>query len=551
MAVATVIGLAMTQRALASDADTFYRDVKARAYAQAVAHGSVYLASHPTDDVFAIDLAYAYLNLSDRDEARRILLDRGPYFAAHPDAASIWLALSYQDSANQEYRPAIADVDHYLRYHPDDRPAWQQRDVAAAALAPPPSSSSPDESVRFYGAVAAGHYDEALPYGKRYLAAHAANGAFAVDLAYAYIQAKDLSAAAALTNEYATYIDSDKNAVKLLAALFYAYNAAGETQPALLYGRKYLALSPSDGTFAMDLTYAELKAGNVADARAILAANEAYLRAHPEAAKVWLDLSYRDADAKQYPQAIADVDSYLTIDPTDAQARVQREDYVSDLHGGPREGLYGYSYYDSRFDDTFFGADETYALSRPGQGVQPYLVAHLSDDTKSGPPGSPQIYSDDALIADFGLRTALTPHITAFVEGGVGIGLRGQGTISDARYGGLYSQEWGKLGHDFTSIDTSVAVYSRYAGNTIGYLNALHIFPGRTVRPLFGINGGLDSHSVYGNNFVEAVYGIQAGTTAVSYRLVGVEGEYLTRGTIRPQPAYSGVRAMLVFGFSK
>jgi len=313
---------------------------------------------------------------------------------------------------------------------------------------------------------------------------------------------------------------------------------------------KYLALHPDEDAFAMDLTYAELKEGNLAEARAIVATRESYLRAHPAAAKVWLDFSYRDADAKRYAEAIADVDTYLSIQPDDSEARAQRAAYAGDRSGGPRQSMFGYTYYDSRFDDTFLGVDQTYALSSH-QRVQLYIAGHLGEDMRSGAPGTPQIYSDDALITDLGVRGSLTPNITAFAEAGFGIGLRGQGTITDARYGVLFGHQWGGLPHDMTTVDASVAVYSRYAGNTIAYYNVLHVFPGRHVRPLLGLNGGLDSHSVFGNNFVEGIYGLQAGNSSVSYRLVGVEGEYLTRGTIRVQPAYSGLRAMLVFGVSK
>ena len=543
--VLALIACSIPLRAWASQADTFYRDVKAGQYARAVTEGRAYLASHPQNDAFALDLAYAYLKLGEREAARNVLLARGAYFEKHPDAATIWLELSYQDSTAKEYRQAIADADRALRYRPDDAAAWKQRDAAASALTPPP----PDDSVLFYQAVAANRYSDALPLGVRYLASHPANGAFAVDLAYAYLQVKDLPAATELANRYAGFISSDKNAAKLLAALFYAELASGATDRAIFYGEKYRALRPDDEPFAMDLTYAQLKAGNLAAARTILAAHESYLRTHPDAAKVWLDLGYRDADAKEYSQAIADVDVYLSIHPGDSSALAQRTVYVNDLRGGPRETLYGYTYYDSRFHDTFFGADQSYVLSQ-GRGPQLYFAAHLSEDLRSGAPGSPQIYNDDALITDLGIRQSITPNLSAFIEGGAGIGLRGQGTISDVRYGFLYSQQWGKALNGTTTINASAVLYSRYAGNAIMYYNVLHAFPGRSLRPLIGLNGGLDSHSVFGNNYLEGLYGVETGTSALTFRVVGVEGTYLTRGTVPTQPAYSGVRASIIFGFS-
>jgi len=546
LAVALVV-LGMQERALASDADVFYADVRAGKYTQAVVYGSRYLTANPGNSGFAVDLAYAYLKLGKLENARTILRARDRYFASHPDAASIWLELSYQDSAQRAYRQAVDDADRYLRYHPDDPKAWRQRNAAVAALAPAP----PDESVLFYRDTAAKDYAGAVVHGTAYLSAHPENAAFAIDLAYAYIQATDLTEAAALAQRYDAFVNSDPNGRKLLAALFYAYSGANDQTRALAYGRRYLTLDPSDDAFAMDLAYAEIRGDDLAGARAIVSAREPYLRAHPEAAKVWLDLSYREAASKNYQQAIGDVDQYLSLEPSDASARSQRVDYVNDYWGGPRATTFGYAYYEGRFDDTFFGLDQTYAL-RPGATLQPYLAAHFSDDLRSGPPGSPQIFNDDALVTDVGIRTPLGPYAKAFLEGGYGIGLRGQGSISDLRYGLLYSEQWGAISREYTTVDASAAFYSRYAGNTIAYYNAVHVFqaPG-PVHFLLGVNGGLDSHKVYGNNYVEGLYGVELGNSTLRYRILGVEGTYLTRGTMPVRPAYSTLRAMLVLGLAK
>ena len=536
--------------AYASDADTFYSQVKAGQYDRAITTGSRYLAAHPHDNAFAIDLAYAYLRLGKWDAVRSILLARGDYLQAHPDAAQIWLALSFNDSDEKQYRDAVSDVDHYLRYKPDDAQAWRQRGYAVAALTPASASTpapvdAPDESTLFYNDVAAGRYDEALKHGKPYLAANPKNASFAVDLAYAYIQDKNPDAAAALAKQYATFITTDPNGVKLLPALFYAYQSNGNLASALAYGNQYLALQPSDDGFAMDLAYAELKAGNLALVRSIIAARAPYLRTHPDSAKLWLELSYRAADAKNYSDAIADVDTYLTLQPADTSAKVQRATFVGDAWGGPRASTFATTYYDGRFNDEFLSLDEIYTLA-PAHGIQPYVAAHLTEDARSGAPGTPEIYSDNALVTDAGLRAPILPHLTAFVEGGAGIGLRGQGTISDARYGALYGQQWGNAPYGFTSVDASTGVYSRYQGNTIGYYDIMHGFPGKAARPLIGINGGLDSHNVFGNDFVEGLYGLEIGNGAVKYRILGVEGWYLR--TVHKQPNYSSLRAMIVFG---
>ena len=545
--VAMLVMLATQQPAFASEADLFYHDVRAGDYPQAIVHANRYLAEHPHDDAFALDVAYAYLKLGDLDSVRSILVVRERYLLSHPDAASIWLELSYQDSAKGAYRQAIADVDRYLRFRPDDAQAWRQRDDAVAALTPSPA----DESVLFYRATSAKDYAGALPHGERYLSAHPENAAFAVDLAYAYIQAKDVGAAAALAQRYDAFVGSDPNGRKLLAALFYTYDDAGDTNHALTYGRRYLALDPSDDPFAMDLAYAEIRAGDVTGARAIISTRAAYLRAHPDAAKLWLELSYRASDAKKYPQAIADVDTYLTFAPNDLSARSQRTSYVNDYWGGPRATTFGYSYYEGRFNDVFFGFDQTYAL-RPGQNLQPYLVAHLTDDLRSGAPGSPQIFNDDALVTDVGIRQPLGPYAKMFVEGGYGIGLRGQGSITDLRYGALYSEQWGVISREYTTADASVGFYSRYAGNTIAYYDVVHVFeaPG-LVHLLVGVNGGLDSHRVFGNSFLEGLYGLELGNGTLRYRILGVEGTYLTRGAIPTRPAYASLRAMLILGLAR
>jgi Flp pilus assembly protein TadD len=545
---ASLAVLSVRLPAYASDADTFYSDVKAGQYENAISVGNQYLAAHPHDDTFAIDLAYAYLKVGKWDAVRSILLARDEYLHAHPDAAAIWLALSFDDSAQKQYRMAISDVDRYLRYRPDDEQAWRQRSYAVAALTPatPAPVVAPDASVLFYNDVAAGHVDDALPYGRTYLAANPKDASFAVDVAYAYLQAKDPDGAAALAEQYKAYVTTDPNAMKLLPALFYAYQSAGNLERALAYGNEYLALQPADDNFAMDLAYAELRAGDVARVRALLAPRSDYLRTHPDAAKLWLELSYREAAAKNYSAAETDVDTYLTLQPNDAAAKAQRVAFATDAWGGPRATTFATAYYDGRFNDTFLYLDHIYTLA-PNRGVQPYLVAHLSGDTNSGAPGTPQIYSDNALVTDAGLRATIVPHLTAFVEGGAGIGLRGQGTISDLRYGALYGEQWGNTPYGYTSVDMSAGVYSRYGGNTICYYDVTHGFQGRNVRPILGLNGGLDSHDVYGNNFIEGLYGVEIGSGTLKYRIVGVQGTYLR--TLQKGP-YSDFRAMIVLGLS-
>jgi hypothetical protein len=260
-----------------------------------------------------------------------------------------------------------------------------------------------------------------------------------------------------------------------------------------------------------------------------------------------MDFSYKAAAAKQYREAISDADTYLAIRPGDATAKDQRTNYVDDLWGGPRYQNFGYAQYEGRFADVFFGFDQTYALA-PAAPVQPYAALYLTEDTRSGAPGAPQIYSDNALIADLGLKSHFGPYVTGFVEGGAGIGLRGQGTITDFRYGLRYFEQWGARNNPYTTVSASAGYYSRYGGNDIMYYQALHDFGGKRIRPVVGVNGGFDSHNVFGNNFLEGFAGAQAGTSALTFRLVQVEGTYLTRGIVpAPKAPYSTLRGTVFF----
>jgi outer membrane protein assembly factor BamD (BamD/ComL family) len=530
----------------------FYRAVAQKQYTQAVVYGRTYLSANPSDDAFAIDLAYAYVALDRLYDARVLLQDREAFVRAHPQRATLWLDLAYKESAAKHYVRAVDDIDQYLQYHPDDAAALKQRayDVAALTPAPGASAAQADLGGPFYAAVAAKQYDRALEYGTAYAAAHPQNDAFAIDLAFADISAGKLDDAATIAHARAAYIAANEKAAALLAALFYAYANKKEPAIAVVYGEQYLALRPNDDAFAMDLAYGELKLGNIAQARTIASQRPAYLHANAKAAAIWMEISYAQADTKNYKPAIADVDSYLTFDPSSSSAKAQRAAYEYDLWGGPRYQAYGYAQYEGRFDDVFFGLNQTYALA-PGK-VQPYLTVIFTDDLKSGPPGSPQIYSDNALIADAGLRTHFGPYVTAFVDGGAGIGLRGQGTISDFRYGLNYYQQWGVRDKPYTSVNASAAFYSRYGGNDIAYYTVLHDFGGKSIRPLIGINGGLDSHNVFGNNYIEGVAGFQTGTNALTFRLVQAEGTYLTRGLDpAPKAGYSTIRGTLFFGIAK
>lgn len=547
--------------AQASNADLFYRAVAAQRYADAVRLGARYLAAHPAADAFAFDLAYAYFHLGRFADARRVVAARDAYLRKHPQNASIWLDLAYKADAAKQYAQAAAEIERYLRFRPGDKAALAQLAVERAALAPAEPTTAPaapepaataeaaedDDATRFYAAVAAQQLPAALELGERYLAAHPETVGFAIDLAYAYISAGRLDAAADTAERSAAYVREHADANGILAALFYAFNARGATARAASYGERYLALRPDDDGFAMDLTYAELSMGKPADARGIVAARAAYLRAHPSAASVWLDIANKDAEAKQFRAAIAAVDSFLTFHPGDTAAKRQRADYVNSIWGGPRYQTFGYGQYEGRFPDTFFGLDSKYSLA-PGK-LQPYLTSHIVGDLESGAPGSSQIFSDNAMIFDAGARLRLGPSLSFFGEGGIGVGTRGQGTITDLRYGFTYSQRWGK--HAFTQLDASAVLYSRYGTNTISYVTLLHQAGSKRIRPITGVDAGYDAKSTFGNNFLDAFAGVQVGTDSAALRVLLVNGIYLSRGLPIPQTNYSTLRVLFVFGASK
>jgi tetratricopeptide (TPR) repeat protein len=332
--------------------------------------------------------------------------------------------------------------------------------------------------------------------------------------------------------------------------LFYTYVKQKRYAEAIEPGMRYLEAHPENDAFACDLAYALLDLGKTDDVRKLLATRGAYLRANPETASIWLDLSYKDSDDKRYHEAIADVDAYLAIKPNDAGAKAQRAAYAQAEWGGPRYASYGYTQYEGRFSDQIVGVDQSYTLA-PQSVVQPYVAMHLSEDTRSGAPGSPQIFNDNALVTDGGLRSQFSPYLSGFVEGGVGIGLRGQGTISDLRYGFIYSRQFAAAPLPSTSINISAAMYSRYGGNGIMYYNVMHDFGGHGIRPIIGLNGGLDTHGVFGNDFAEAEAGFETGTNAVTLRVLDVRGYYLPRGSALAAPAYSTLRVQMIFNVNK
>jgi tetratricopeptide (TPR) repeat protein len=338
--------------------------------------------------------------------------------------------------------------------------------------------------------------------------------------------------------------------------------------------------APAPATGSLDRAYAAIAAGQYAVARPLI---EEHLAAEPGDAKAWHQLAYTDEALKDYPAALVALDRYLTLVPGDDNARLEkaynlvnagRPDEAEVIFGQLRTAsdpvvakkaqaewqarqpqrpaafdLFGYTFYDSRFLDTFYGFDLTHPFT--AKPIAPYAILHVTGDTRTGTGQNAQIFTDNAAVTDVGVRAKIAPGTILFAQGGVGIGLRDQGTISDVRYGIASSQQWGRLTNGLT-LDASAATYSRYAGNTIAYLNVRKTIPlGGTFAFIFGIEGALDAQRLYYNNYVNEVAGIQFGTPWIKVRIEGYYGSYLGRGLDQPaSTTYSAFRPATLFGSS-
>lgn len=481
---------------LESAASLFYLDVDQKRWDEALVYGGKYLAAHPENDAFAVDYASALINAGKIDQARALISSRDAYLHAHPENAGI-----------------LSDL--------------------------------------FYAYSGAKRNDQAVPMGREYLALHPENDAFAIDYAYALMALDKVDDARAVVSAHEAYITAHPEAAGIYADLFYALNGAKQTESAVEFGKKYIASHPAEDAFAIDLAYAEMDLGRVGDVRELLLPRESYLKAHTDAAAIWEDIATRDADRGNYRLAMTEMDRYLRIKPADKAAKQQRQSYYDDIYGGPRLQTFGSAQYETRFKDGFFGLDSTYALA-PAAAIQPYFAVHGNGDVRSGPPGSQQIFADNSLISDLGLHAHLGPFTYIFVEGGNGVGLRGQGDVPDFRYGLQFSDQWGSYPHASTVANASAAVYSRYGGNLISYYSVYHLVGGKFFfHPIFGFNAGVDTQRVFGNSFIEGFVGAQLGTPFVYVRAEEVKGSYLTRGVPDQTGFYANFRGQLIFTLTK
>src|SRR5215469_11426442 len=140
---------------------------------------------------------------------------------------------------------------------------------------------------QFYLSVTVERYDDAIVYGRRYLAANPHNDAFAFDLADALIAARKLD----------------------------------EARDIIVPRQAYVEAHPASAVTFLDLAKAYLGEQRVGDARGLVAMQGAYFKQHPDAALIWLDLAAKDAASARWRDAYDDVNAYLQYNPKDSAAR--------------------------------------------------------------------------------------------------------------------------------------------------------------------------------------------------------------------------------------
>jgi hypothetical protein len=129
------------------------------------------------------------------------------------------------------------------------------------------------------------------------------------------------------------------------------------------------------------------------------------------------------------------------------------------------------------------------------------------------------------------------------------------GTLqTDLRYGFDSSSQLGRgKKRSETEIDWSVATYSRYT-DTIAYADLAHDFyiGSKVVRGVAGTDLALDANRLFYNNYVDGFAGLQVRSGTTTFRVVGLGGEYLSRGISLPaRRTYSSVNVELLFGYAK
>ncbi|MDQ2680140.1 MAG: hypothetical protein M3Y21_03835 [Candidatus Eremiobacteraeota bacterium] len=405
----------------------------------------------------------------------------------------------------------------------------------------------------FYLDIAQHRTAQALPLAERYLQTHR-DDAFKLDYAYALLDFKQTATALRVLGELQ---QSTNREIAMHATLQKAQSEdeGGEKALAAVDYRSYLRYMPKDAQSRLSLAYIDSSSGNHTAALSDL---DSVLALRPADQQALLQRAYELAALQRGKEALAGFRE-LENSPDASVAKTARVEVVAAASSNnpsvERGSVYGYVQNESRFADTFYGVDARYDLKYPvGSAIVPYVILHYSNDTRSGVPGQSEIFNDNAAVLDGGLRKPIGNYAYIFIEAGQSVGLRGQRSFAESRYGVAYSREFGAAGQSasHSALDGSVAAYSRFGGNPIAYVTLEHDFKlAAKLRAEAGLNLGLDGKRKYFNNYLEGFAGLQVPLGPnVAIHLDRVYGSYLARGTNRDVPGtYSSTRALLTFGF--
>jgi len=304
-----------------------------------------------------------------------------------------------------------------------------------------------------------------------------------------------------------------------------------------------------------DAFYAAVRTKNYTHAVEI---GKDYAQRHLDDETFALNLAYAEIDAGDRDNAIQLLRHLASSTDTAIAAQASKQLDAMTSPGFQRSSLppgyvYAYAANESRFGDNLLGFNARYDLARGA--VVPSAALSGAYDTRSGTPGLAQVFNTDELFASAGLRAPLgqAQFGYLFAQGGYGFGLRGQPNAPETRYGLAYSRDYNTLFSNgpHSQIGLSVASYSRFSGNVIAYANALHdVRLTKSLRAIVGVNLAADSQRLYFNNYLEGFGGVAVPISATtSLRLVGVTGTYLGRGLNPPaNTTYTSIRTLLVFG---
>ncbi len=387
---------------------------------------------------------------------------------------------------------------------------------------------------RFYAAMRARRFHAALDVGRAYVEKHPGDARFALDVAYAAIAAGETQESIAMLRQ----LSSSPNAM-----------VAGTSQKQLLAMTQTAPLV-SPPASAKQQFYDAIRLRRY---RAALSDAETYLAEHPTDDAFRLDAAYAAHNAGDEETARADL-QYLSksSDPRISAEATKQLALITPAAAG-RGYLYFSADNEARFSDVFNSINLRYDLGR--SQVRPFASLDVSYDTRSGVPGISPVYNDNSAVVALGLRTPFgrLQYGYVYASAGESIGLRGEPSFGDARYGAAYSRDYGSMyrPQPHTQLYGDISVYSRYQGDAIGYFQASHDSPIATrIRAIGGVSLALDNHRVYYNNFAEAYAGIAVPFGTTSLRIEGVAGEYLPRGIGLQRPFYSTLRVLLVSGQS-